>query len=276
MGGQFGGHQSLLAEIVAVSSLILADRQCQGERAYHGGLPFRDRAVWRGALSLLSVVGRFHFAGVVLLPVDLIAMASHGHGGVARLLLGSVTDAVLHTADTPVLLVRPYRGATGAWRASADGAALLIRRHQRRRDRIVERLPPGLPPPDLIGSLDGQRNHPVGALGDALDRLWCSARSRDDASRCVHPPERPERGKLDQTGAQPIVDQDDRAALEHRQCASVPVERDQPVDLRCGVARLVPEGSRALRRAAGRAPGSGRARRPRSARLPPALGRGGS
>jgi nucleotide-binding universal stress UspA family protein len=39
--------------------------------------------------------------------VDLIAMATHGHGGVSRLLLGSVTDAVVHTADVPVLLERP-------------------------------------------------------------------------------------------------------------------------------------------------------------------------
>ena len=40
--------------------------------------------------------------------VDLIAMATHGHGGVSRLLLGSVTDAVLHATDVPVLLVRPF------------------------------------------------------------------------------------------------------------------------------------------------------------------------
>ena len=39
--------------------------------------------------------------------VDLIAMATHGHGGVSRLLLGSVTDAVLHTANVPILLCQP-------------------------------------------------------------------------------------------------------------------------------------------------------------------------
>jgi len=43
--------------------------------------------------------------------VDLIAMATHGHSGVSRLLLGSVTDAVVHTADVPVLLKRPYARA---------------------------------------------------------------------------------------------------------------------------------------------------------------------
>jgi nucleotide-binding universal stress UspA family protein len=39
--------------------------------------------------------------------VDLIAMATHGHGGLSRLLLGSVTDAIVRRADVPVLLERP-------------------------------------------------------------------------------------------------------------------------------------------------------------------------
>ena len=40
------------------------------------------------------------------LDVDLIVMASHGHSGIARLFLGSVTERVLHSADRPVLIVR--------------------------------------------------------------------------------------------------------------------------------------------------------------------------
>lgn len=35
---------------------------------------------------------------------DLVAMTTHGRSGVARLLLGSVTEQVLRTADVPVLL----------------------------------------------------------------------------------------------------------------------------------------------------------------------------
>lgn len=38
---------------------------------------------------------------------DLIAMATHGRGGPARLLVGSVADKVLRGADCPVLLYRP-------------------------------------------------------------------------------------------------------------------------------------------------------------------------
>jgi nucleotide-binding universal stress UspA family protein len=39
--------------------------------------------------------------------VDLIAMATHGRGGIKRLLLGSVADKVIRSATTPVLAYRP-------------------------------------------------------------------------------------------------------------------------------------------------------------------------
>jgi hypothetical protein len=40
--------------------------------------------------------------------VDLIAMATHGRGGIARMVLGSVADKVLRGAGAPLLLHRPY------------------------------------------------------------------------------------------------------------------------------------------------------------------------
>jgi nucleotide-binding universal stress UspA family protein len=39
--------------------------------------------------------------------VDVVAMATHGRGGLRRLLLGSVSDKVVRAATGPVLLVRP-------------------------------------------------------------------------------------------------------------------------------------------------------------------------
>jgi nucleotide-binding universal stress UspA family protein len=39
--------------------------------------------------------------------VDLIALATHGHGGMARMLLGSVADKVVRGADMPILVQRP-------------------------------------------------------------------------------------------------------------------------------------------------------------------------
>ena len=42
--------------------------------------------------------------------VDLIVMGTAGRGGFDRLLLGSVADAVVRTAPTPVMTVRPSDG----------------------------------------------------------------------------------------------------------------------------------------------------------------------
>ena len=41
------------------------------------------------------------------LQVDIIVMATHGHKGLARLLLGSVAERVLREARQPVLTLRP-------------------------------------------------------------------------------------------------------------------------------------------------------------------------
>ncbi len=41
--------------------------------------------------------------------VDLIAMASHGRGGLARVFYGSVASALLQRVDRPLLLVRSRR-----------------------------------------------------------------------------------------------------------------------------------------------------------------------
>lgn len=40
------------------------------------------------------------------LGVDLIAMATHGHGWLQRAVLGSVSEAVRHHCDVPLLLVK--------------------------------------------------------------------------------------------------------------------------------------------------------------------------
>jgi nucleotide-binding universal stress UspA family protein len=41
------------------------------------------------------------------LGVDAIVIASHGRGGLARTLFGSVSEAVLRNARAPVFVVRP-------------------------------------------------------------------------------------------------------------------------------------------------------------------------
>jgi len=54
---------------------------------------------------------------------DLIVMSTHGRGGLARLLLGSVAEGVLHHAGVPVLLVRqPRVSAPSGERRAGVGA----------------------------------------------------------------------------------------------------------------------------------------------------------
>ena len=43
-------------------------------------------------------------------PAALIAMSTHGRSGVARWVMGSVTDKVLHSVQNPLLIVRPEDG----------------------------------------------------------------------------------------------------------------------------------------------------------------------
>ena len=44
--------------------------------------------------------------------VDLVVMATHGHTGIAHMLLGSVAEKILRTAPCPVLTVRPAEKGT--------------------------------------------------------------------------------------------------------------------------------------------------------------------
>ncbi|MEX2314462.1 MAG: universal stress protein, partial [Thermomicrobiales bacterium] len=56
--------------------------------------------------------------------VDLIAMATHGRGGLSRLVMGSVAAAILQQADLPVLVVRPT-AVRHAARPVSGGARLI-------------------------------------------------------------------------------------------------------------------------------------------------------
>jgi nucleotide-binding universal stress UspA family protein len=46
--------------------------------------------------------------------IDLVIMTTHGRGGLSRLLLGSVADALIRTAEVPLLLIRPREDLTHA------------------------------------------------------------------------------------------------------------------------------------------------------------------
>ncbi|HEY8744229.1 MAG TPA: universal stress protein [Chloroflexota bacterium] len=62
------------------------------------------------AVTMLMLEGRAAEAIALAaerLAADLIVMATHGRGGAARWLIGSVADKVMRTGTTPVLLVQP-------------------------------------------------------------------------------------------------------------------------------------------------------------------------
>ncbi len=60
--------------------------------------------------------------------VGIMAMATHGRGGVRRLVLGSVADKLVRAADVPVLVVRPRgAGARRQTRRKAGAAQVSIR-----------------------------------------------------------------------------------------------------------------------------------------------------
>ncbi len=62
-------------------------------------------------ITLRTVIGRGEPAEVIVeqaekLDVDLIAMATHGHGRLPRMVYGSVAEKVRHSTDIPLLLVK--------------------------------------------------------------------------------------------------------------------------------------------------------------------------
>lgn len=44
--------------------------------------------------------------------VDLIALASHGHGGLKRMVLGSIADLVIRESGLPILVIKPQETET--------------------------------------------------------------------------------------------------------------------------------------------------------------------
>ena len=53
---------------------------------------------------------------------DLVVMSTHGHSGVVRLTLGSITESVLHELETPALIARRHPGLAEANAAEAPSA----------------------------------------------------------------------------------------------------------------------------------------------------------
>jgi nucleotide-binding universal stress UspA family protein len=81
-----------------------------GERdKYHAAFVLREG---RAAHEILEYLREHH-------DVDLVVMATHGRGGVARLMMGSVTDRVVRAAPCPVVTIRGPEPATAPAKTAA-------------------------------------------------------------------------------------------------------------------------------------------------------------
>jgi nucleotide-binding universal stress UspA family protein len=74
-------------------------------------LPDADRARFRGTTEIVTGLAASSIVDYAReRQIDLIVMGTHGRTGVAHLLLGSVAERVVRTADCPVLTVHKDRG----------------------------------------------------------------------------------------------------------------------------------------------------------------------
>jgi nucleotide-binding universal stress UspA family protein len=92
----------------AYAALDLDEMKREGERYLE-----KVSAGLRAEGKVVREVVEVGFAPSVIAEVardrkaDLVAMATHGRGGLARVVLGSVTTGLLHKLNLPLLLVRP-------------------------------------------------------------------------------------------------------------------------------------------------------------------------
>jgi nucleotide-binding universal stress UspA family protein len=90
---------------------LLLGGEGQDADAYLAGVAERIATTWKCRVAPRVVVSTSTGAAIVDFAAangnDLIAMATHGRGGAARLLMGSIADTVVRTSRVPTLLVPP-------------------------------------------------------------------------------------------------------------------------------------------------------------------------
>ena len=92
-------------EVYVPSPELLARFEEEGRRLLHDALTPDEQAKYHAVLVQRTGQPANEILAYVegQRGVDLIVMATHGHGGVRRLLMGSVTDRVVRSAGCPVL-----------------------------------------------------------------------------------------------------------------------------------------------------------------------------
>lgn len=115
-----------LADAIGGALVLMRVSHSDGSSGAVGREQAEDRAYVEGMASRLRATGRVvtiqHTVGdpvdaIVQTAardrIDLIAMATHGRGGLARAVLGSVTASVLQRCPVPLLVIRPKDLPTG-------------------------------------------------------------------------------------------------------------------------------------------------------------------
>ena len=69
--------------------------------------PLRENGLDVACVVLHGVAGDVIVSYAQNEPVDLIALATHGHSGLGRIVFGSVADHVLRESGLPILVIKP-------------------------------------------------------------------------------------------------------------------------------------------------------------------------
>jgi nucleotide-binding universal stress UspA family protein len=106
IAGSAAGAAPVAGPVVDPTPIVEAERQAAVE--YLGALAreLRDRGLVVDYEVPEGAAGATVTRRAGQLGADLIAMTTHGRGGLGRLVFGSVADEVLRSAPCPVLLVR--------------------------------------------------------------------------------------------------------------------------------------------------------------------------
>lgn len=108
----------VIPEVHTVESRILGKEFNKFVRAMHeAGQEYLDKVATRIAEKGIEVTTKIAHGDpaetivdtAVIEKVDLIAMSTHGRSGIARWLLGSVADKIIHESKLPLWLVRPQK-----------------------------------------------------------------------------------------------------------------------------------------------------------------------
>lgn len=139
LGARTGAEVCLHTVVEGISALAMEDWEQRGlewARSYLDEVV--DRAVGDGFAGDLKTSVAVGDATASLEErvregdIDLVVMASHGHGGLTRLWMGSVADGLVRHVDVPVIVVRaeegepvpPVRRSVGTILVPLDGSEL--------------------------------------------------------------------------------------------------------------------------------------------------------